>query len=78
MDRNQRSAGAATAVGLMLGVSFALGPKEVNSKKRQKAPRFELRQPHNTNGYKAMAVADYRRCKNEQALGAIQDWRWSR
>lgn len=79
MDRGRSSEGQAqaAALGLVLGVRFALGPKEVVKSNRG---RFEVRQPFSTtdDNY-ALAVADYRRCKNEQALKALNDdWRWSR
>lgn len=80
MDRNNRHhAGTAAALGLVFGVRFALGPKETNKPgKRKSNARFDIWQPQNDNGRQALAVADYRRCKNEQALQAISDWRWKR
>ncbi|MBI4030782.1 MAG: hypothetical protein HY370_03835 [Proteobacteria bacterium] len=79
MDRGRSSDGQAqaAALGLVLGVRFALGPREVVKSNRG---RVEIRQPFSTtNDSYALAVADYRRCKNEQALKALNDeWRWSR
>jgi len=81
MDRDRRSAGKATALGLVFGVRFALGPKEVTKRdKSGDAVRFDFWQPRdrNTNAKQAMAVADYRRCVKEQNLRALSDWRWQR
>jgi len=79
MDRGRASEGQAqaAALGLVLGVRFALGPKEVIRSNRS---RVEIRQPFSTTeDTYALAIADYRRCKNEQALRALNDeWRWSR
>lgn len=77
-DRDRRIAGKAAAVGLIFGVRFALGPKEVNRAGADNAVKFDIWQPRETGGMKAMAVAEYRRCKNEQNLKAISDWRWKR
>lgn len=75
-DRVRRSAGAAAAVGLVFGIRFALGPKTVTSSKR---PALGVWQPDSTSSSKALAVADYRRCKNNEALEALnQEWRWQR
>ena len=80
LNKNQRSAGRAAAIGLVFGVHFALGPKEVTKTNRRKngAVRFGVWQTKETGGAKALAVSEYRRCKNEKALSAISDWRWSR
>lgn len=81
MNRDRRSAGKATALGLIFGVRFALGPKEVVKRdKSGDAVRFDFWEPRdrNTNAKQAMAVADYRRCIKEQNLKAISDWRWQR
>ena len=78
MDRDRRSAGKAAALGVIFGVRFALGPKEVTKSRRDKAVRFDIWQPRDESGVQAMAVADYRRCKNQEALKAISDWRWKR
>ncbi len=79
MDRNRSTTGKAAALGVIFGVRFALGPKEVmKSSRRDKAVRFDLWQAREGNGAQAMAIADYRRCKNEEALKAISDWRWAR
>lgn len=82
--RNNERASAA-ALGVVFGVRFALGPKEVLHKKgrRRGAPSarvgvWQLDEKPDTSGYKALAVSDYRRCKNEEALKFLSDWRWSR
>jgi hypothetical protein len=81
MDRSRRSAGAAATLGLVVGLRFALGPKEVlkNGRKRPSA-RFDLWQhePNNTGSLEALAVSEYRRCKNEEALKALSSFRWER
>ncbi len=78
-SRNRQSAGKAAAVGLIFGVRFALGPEEVTkSRKRGNRARFDVWQPRDGSGAQALAVAQYRRCKNDQALKAISDWRWAR
>ncbi len=78
-DRDRRSAKKAAAIGLVFGVRFALGPKERSSSRKQnRAVRFDIWQPRNESGIQAMAVAEYRRCKNDQALKALSDWRWAR
>ena len=79
MDRDRHSAGKAAALGVIFGVRFALGPKEAaRSGGRDKAVRFDVWQARQSGNRQAMAVADYRRCKNEEALKAISDWRWKR
>ena len=79
MDRDRQTAGKAAALGLILGVRIALGPKEVTRHKRTgNAVRFDIWQPSTGGDRQALAIADYRRCKNDQALKAISDWRWQR
>lgn len=80
MDRNRQNAGKkAATLGFVFGVRFALGPKEVRkSRSRSGAVKFDIWQPRDEGGVQAMAVAQYRRCKNDQALKALSDWRWAR
>ena len=78
MDRDRRAAGKAAALGLVFGVRFALGPKEVRPAGSQDRAQFGFWQPRHGSGAEALAIADYRRCRNEQALKAISDWRWER
>ena len=78
-DRNQRSAGKAAALGLVLGVRFALSPP-TNSKSQVDGPRLDL---WHTSGEvagdrSALAVTAYRQCQKDQALKAIGDFRWAR
>lgn len=82
---NQRSihgdaAGRATALGLIIGVRFALGPQESNgSSRRRPSARLDVWQPNdNIRNPHALAVADYRDCRKDQALKALSNWRWSR
>lgn len=60
------------ALGFVLGVRIALGPKEVvkPSKRVQIGP--ELRTGHNSSGNHALAIAAYRGCKNKHALGLLK------
>lgn len=80
MDRNRRSADETAAFGLVFGIRFALDSGDVRKpSRRPSAPRFEIRQPGVTGDPHALAVADYNRCKSDQALKALGDeWRWSR
>lgn len=81
MDRNQRSAGKAAALGLVFGIRFALEPTQ---KSKSPKPRLDVWHHENaTAGDRhALAIADYRRCQKEKALNssiqAIQDFRWTR
>lgn len=81
MDRTQRSAGKAAALGLVFGVRFALEP---SPKSKPSKPRLDVWHHQNaTAGDRhALAIADYRRCQKEKALNssiqAIQDFRWTR
>lgn len=79
MDRNQRSAGSAAALGLVLGVRFALSPptKTIPSKRK---PRLDVWQPVNASGgdRSALTVSAYRNCQKDQALKALQEFRWAR
>ncbi len=73
----RQSAGSAAAVGLVFGVRFALGPSELN-KARRRAPAeavaFRVWEPRESTGSaQALAVADYRACRNEQTLRALTD-----
>lgn len=80
MDRTQRSAGTAAALGVVFGVRFALGPKETAKTGRKDNARLSVWQPANSTGgdRHALAIADYRDCQREQALKALSDFRWSR
>lgn len=74
-DWNRNSARKAAALGLVFGVNFALGPTEViKPDQRKGAARLNGRSPRGDD--KAVAVSEYRRCKNEEALRALAEWRW--
>lgn len=81
MDRNQRTAGKAAALGLVFGIRFALEPSK---KSKSSTSRLDIWQPQNTlaGNQQALAIADYRNCQKERALNssiqAIQDFRWKR
>jgi hypothetical protein len=77
MDHDRQSAGTAAAVGLVLGIHFALGPKEVTGPRRSSVS-VGLLQARDTGGMQALAISQYRRCRNEQALQSLKDLRWSR
>lgn len=77
MDRNQRSAGKAAAVGLVLGVRFALSPPTKTNPNARK-PRVDLWQTASANDRSALAVTAYRSCQKDQALKALSDFRWAR
>ncbi|MBL4803738.1 MAG: hypothetical protein JKY71_02645 [Alphaproteobacteria bacterium] len=78
MDRNQRSAGKAAALGLVLGVRFALSPPNKAGLNAQK-PRLDVWHPAEaSNDRSALAVTAYRQCQKEQALKALGDFRWVR
>lgn len=72
MITDQRSAGQA-AIGLVLGVQFALGPVEKSRSDRRKASGagFNIWTPRADSSAQALAVAEYRRCKNKQTLEAM-------
>lgn len=81
MDRTQRTAGKAAAVGLVFGIRFALKPsKEISPSK----PSLDI---WTDNGgiegdRNALAIADYRRCQKNKALKssiqALGEFRWTR
>ncbi len=79
MDRNQRSAGKAAALGLVLGVRFALSPP-AKTKSYADRPRLDLWQPVGVSAgdRSALAVTAYRQCQKDQALKAISEFRWAR
>ncbi len=81
MDRNQRTAGKAAAVGLVFGIRFALQPsREITPSK----PSLDVwAQDGGIQGDRsALAIADYRRCQKDKALkSSIQslgEFRWRR
>ena len=81
MDRNQRSAGKAAALGLVFGIRFALKP---STKIKPSKPSLDIwSDAGGIEGNRtALAIADYRRCQKNKALTssiqAISDFRWTR
>jgi len=73
----RQDASSAAAVGLVFGVRFALGPSEVNKNRKRVRPvaAFHVWETRDsaTGGGQALAIADYRACRNEQALRALTD-----
>lgn len=65
LDRNQRSAGKAAVLGLVLGARYALPP----------AAQTETVSSPRSGTVSAQAVAAWRECKKQQALGKF---RWKR
>ena len=80
MDRDRRSAGENSGIGLVFGIRFALGSDGIKKPgNTRNAPRLDLWQPGVTGDPHALAIADYNRCKSDQALRVLSDdWRWSR
>jgi hypothetical protein len=73
MDPTRRPAGhKAAAVGFVLGFRIALGPTEVTGSNRVSVGP-EIITQRNNGSMHALAVADYRRCKNKQSLQRLQD-----
>lgn len=79
MDRTQRSAGAAAALGVVIGLRFALGPKEQAGANRRKARLTIWEHTSAMAGDRnALAIADYRACQKDKALNALSGFRWER
>jgi len=77
MNRSRRSVGETSSARLVFGIRFALGPNKVKQGRRD--TRFDIWQPDFTNNPEALAMADYKSCKNNQALKVLDEtWRWSR
>lgn len=81
MDRNQRTAGKAAAVGLVFGIRFALKPSRgINPSK----PSLDIWAADGSiqGDRNALAIADYRRCQKDKALKssiqALDEFRWTR
>jgi hypothetical protein len=71
MDRDADASSAAAALGLVFGVHFALGPKQVTGRGGSR-PQFDVWQPSAANS-KALAIAAYSRCRREAALRALSE-----
>ena len=78
VDRTQRSAGKAAALGLVFGVRFALSPPKT-SRSRDVTPtaRVGVWQP-DSGDRSALAVSAYRECQKQQALQALNGFRFKR
>lgn len=73
LGQSQRSAGTTKAsmpvtLGFLIGVRVALGPKEVVKKNQRVQIGPEILQRYDTGESYALAIADYRRCKDDIAL----------
>ncbi len=77
-DETRRDAGKVAALGLVFGVRFALGPKEIAGSGKA-GSRFSpyIGVPGSGN-MQVLAVSAYRQCKREEALNGLSDWRWKR
>ena len=67
----QRPAGekaVPVALGLVLGVRIALGPREIASQRDRVQMVSEIRSDFNGGNPRALAIAAYRSCKNKQTL----------
>lgn len=77
MDSNRRPAGhKAATVGFVIGLRIALGPTEVTGSKRVSVGP-QILETRDNGSSRALAVADYRACKNKEALKALNkttDW----
>ena len=60
-------AGQAAALGLIFGVRYALGPKETTRAR----PASKGMENGDLSGDRALAVAEYRRCRSEQLLTTL-------
>ena len=80
LDRNQRSAGKAAALGRVFGVRFALTPPKTARSSGSVKPRLDVWQPQptSTGNRSALAVTAYRECQKRQALNALNGFRWKR
>lgn len=72
--RYRETSGSAMAVGLVLGVRFALGPQERTRSGQRPRPvaAFHVWEPHQAQS-PALAIADYRACRNQHTLQALTD-----
>lgn len=71
MSNNQRHAGkqaVPVALGFVLGVRIALGPREVVSEAERVELVSEVRNQRIGRNSRALAIAAYRGCKNDQTL----------
>ena len=64
--KNNQSAKNAAMLGIILGIKFAIGPKEIRRKKRTSLELWSI-----SDQPSAIAVSAYRKCKNKEALKLI-------
>lgn len=73
--KHRQDAGSAAAMGLVFGVRYAVGPAEVTSLRDYRQPAsfraWEARDQ--SQNARALAIADYRACRNEQSLQILTD-----
>jgi hypothetical protein len=79
MDRTQRSAGTMAALGLILGVRYALSPPQISDETTADAssqtPAHSGRQSDVASLYEdrsALSVFAYRQCRKQQALKEVR------
>ncbi len=79
-DRNQRSAGNAAPLGLVIGVRLALSSPKKTTSSRSNQARFGFWQPLESmkGDRRALSVADYRDCQKKEAMKALGEFRWKR
>lgn len=74
VDRNQRSAGTAAALGLVFGVRFALSPpQQVQTHDTAGLEATSLSGNSLHDDRPALAIASYRQCQKQQALNALME-----
>ena len=73
--KRRHEAGSAAAIGLVFGVRYAVGPAEVTSLRdyRQPASFRAWDSRDQSQNARALAIADYRACRNEQTLQVLTD-----
>lgn len=79
--RHKQNIGKSAAIGLVFGLRFALGPKEVLKNTRAKDIELDVWSPRDSASsdiIQVAAVSQYRRCKKEETLNALNDFRWQR
>lgn len=67
----QQDAGHAAALSLMLGVRYAVGPMELNTRTPIASSTLPAAYNPALSGQHAVAVAQYRHCRNQQALKSL-------
>ncbi len=72
--KNDRLAKNAAMLSVILGVKFAVGPKEIIRKKRTSLELWTINEK-TSNKPSAIAISAYRKCKNKEALKLISSLR---